>query len=517
MKTPKLRLWSEIALLSTLFMVWVAAPKLASQAPSLLFGSYMNSAKAVQVDSGGKLRVSCDDCGGSGGMGTPAGSTNAVQYNAGSGNFGGVTLNTTATAKYLKQVSSGVSAFVQIAVSDLSGFGSGVATFLATPTSANLAAALTDETGTAKAVFSTSPLFTTPTIAGAGAGIAILQYANSATSRTLTIPDPGAADTFAMLGATQTLVGKTLTTPTIASFVNATHDHSTSAGGGQIAENAFSFTNVTTANATSSQHGLMPKGSGSATDCYLGDLTVAACPGGSSYTNLFQNGSNGLFVRNSTTAQTFDLAGTYTSSTDFKSLQLTYGTDVDSNVGVMLRNNKGSSTSTYPNLLFRAQGPADFILTEEHGGYEKSIQMLQSASNISICPRDTNCLVIDQSGGKVSLSSPGGTLELNPNGTVDASVVMARAGSVFTCVGCGTSPTLLGNNLAGRVTIGTAPSAAIVLTMPIPWTANNAACWAVDETTGVVAPAVASGTATLTITGTFLVTQTVAFGCLAIQ
>ena len=39
--------------------------------------------------------------------------------------------------------------------------GTGVATFLATPSSANLAAALTDETGTGAAVFGTAPTFTT--------------------------------------------------------------------------------------------------------------------------------------------------------------------------------------------------------------------------------------------------------------------------------------------------------------------------------------------------------------------
>lgn len=41
-----------------------------------------------------------------------------------------------------------------------SGFGTGIATFLATPSSANLAAALTDETGTGSAVFAGSPTFT---------------------------------------------------------------------------------------------------------------------------------------------------------------------------------------------------------------------------------------------------------------------------------------------------------------------------------------------------------------------
>lgn len=48
----------------------------------------------------------------------------------------------------------------------LSGLGTNVAAFLATPSSANLAAALTDETGTGANVFATSPAITTPTITG---------------------------------------------------------------------------------------------------------------------------------------------------------------------------------------------------------------------------------------------------------------------------------------------------------------------------------------------------------------
>lgn len=48
----------------------------------------------------------------------------------------------------------------------ISGLGTGVATFLATPSSANLASALTDETGTGVAVFGTSPTITTPNIVG---------------------------------------------------------------------------------------------------------------------------------------------------------------------------------------------------------------------------------------------------------------------------------------------------------------------------------------------------------------
>jgi len=46
----------------------------------------------------------------------------------------------------------------------ISGLGSGVATFLATPSSANLASAVTDETGSGALVFGTSPTLSNPTI-----------------------------------------------------------------------------------------------------------------------------------------------------------------------------------------------------------------------------------------------------------------------------------------------------------------------------------------------------------------
>ena len=56
------------------------------------------------------------------------------------------------------------------AMSALTGLGTGVATFLATPSSANLRAAVTDETGTGALVFATTPTFvtniTTPLIIG---------------------------------------------------------------------------------------------------------------------------------------------------------------------------------------------------------------------------------------------------------------------------------------------------------------------------------------------------------------
>jgi hypothetical protein len=52
----------------------------------------------------------------------------------------------------------------------ITSFGSGVATWLGTPSSANLASAVTDETGSGALVFGTSPTLTTPDIGTPSAG-----------------------------------------------------------------------------------------------------------------------------------------------------------------------------------------------------------------------------------------------------------------------------------------------------------------------------------------------------------
>lgn len=65
---------------------------------------------------------------------TPGGSSGDIQTNNGSGGFGAITP------------------------------GSGISTFLATPSSANLRSALTDETGSGAAVFATSPTISAPTL-----------------------------------------------------------------------------------------------------------------------------------------------------------------------------------------------------------------------------------------------------------------------------------------------------------------------------------------------------------------
>lgn len=63
----------------------------------------------------------------------------------------------------------------------VSGLGAGVATFLATPSSANLSSALSDKTGTGVNVFATSPTLVTPTL-----GVALATSVNGLTISTTT-------------------------------------------------------------------------------------------------------------------------------------------------------------------------------------------------------------------------------------------------------------------------------------------------------------------------------------------
>lgn len=78
---------------------------------------------------------------------------------------------------------------------------------------------------------------------------------------------------------TQTLTNKTLTTPTIGSFANATHNHTNAAGGGALSEAALTLTDITTNNVTTSAHGFIPKAPNDTSKFFRGDATWAVAMG----------------------------------------------------------------------------------------------------------------------------------------------------------------------------------------------------------------------------------------------
>lgn len=105
----------------------------------------------------------------------------------------------------------------------ITSLGAGVATWLGTPSSANLAAAVTDETGTGALVFGTSPTFTTqltsPTVITTGAANTQKEFtANSGASITIN-PSDGAYQTITLTANTTITLGTVPSAATEREFI----------------------------------------------------------------------------------------------------------------------------------------------------------------------------------------------------------------------------------------------------------------------------------------------------------
>jgi hypothetical protein len=121
---------------------------------NLILGSGCQIEKFYLINNTGTGAKTVKNTSGTG-ISVPAGKATLV-YNNGTNVVDGASYFTSLTLGSALPVASGGTG--------ITSFGSGVATFLGTPSSANLAAALTDETGSGSAVFATSPTLVTPNL-----------------------------------------------------------------------------------------------------------------------------------------------------------------------------------------------------------------------------------------------------------------------------------------------------------------------------------------------------------------
>ena len=190
----------------------------------------------------------------------------------------------------------------------ISGLAANVATFLATPSSANLAAALTDETGTGANVFATSPTLVTPILGSASAtNLNVSGVTTSATFNTGVI----GSQTSGILTTTATTADQVLDSLPTATFQTARYQVSIACTGQLVT--AGMSTNITSV-------GVITAGSG-----YI-DAT---------YTNVAITGGSGNDARaNIGIGLSFNQVG-FTSATDLIVTTATHGLGIGGSIAVL--------------------------------------------------------------------------------------------------------------------------------------------------------------------------------------
>ena len=251
----------------------------------------------------------------------------------------------------------------------LSSLGTGVATFLGTPSSANLISAITDETGSGALVFGTSPAITTSITTGsasfdvfntnattvnafgAATTLAIGNTATAAQTINMFTASTGASTYNFATGATATATTKTLNIGTGGAAGSTTNVNIGSSIGGTTTVNSGTLVGAATTQNVFNATATTVNAFGAATTLSIGNTATAA-----QTINMFTA---------STGASTYNLATGATATATTKTVNLGTGGAAGSTTNVNIGSGvAGTTTISSPNITIA--GLADTATTATH-------------------------------------------------------------------------------------------------------------------------------------------------------